>query len=1015
MKRSCTLLPALFVVASMAVLAQGRIVSTFPYVQTFGFVTGTTAAFPAGNVDGGEFTSDAGTGAAWTASIGSHGINNNGGAGGALRLQSTASSGPAGIIWYGDFTNNCADSLVIDWSKVANPANGTRLNELRVATNDGAGTTFNDLPVSSVAGGAWPQFDNQAAAQSGVLRAKLPPSLSGSPGARVRIYSINVGGSGNQPRVVIDNLSITVMGAPPPGVIDSIGNAGLRTLTLFINPGTGPDSVLVIRRVGMAPTAVPTNGARYNLSQGLNATDTVVFIGPNTTRSIPFVGLQFGTAYYFAVYGLRTCNNTYSGTPATGSGSTLACSGAPAAVFGITALQRWQDSIRIGYSVGSGVDSVLVIRRRNAIPAFVPVDGTRYGAGQGVNATDTVIYVGPPSVTVTARALQPDSTYGFVLYGLQSCNGAYSPTAGTLLARTYCAGTVTGVTDVLVRYTTADAVGLQVEGAGDATGFIVFSNGPDTLRPVPVAGLPYVVGNVVGDDTVRYIGSDRRPIVFGLNPATRYRFTAMAVRLCNYVYATASDTVSATTLNACAGGAPAVVDSVRIGRNVRDTLRLRWRPTPNATGYLVVARIDSTPAVGPLSGSYYLPGDSLGSGAFVLGKTVDSTITFVRLPANTAYFLRVYALRACDLAYSPNAVILAVATIGSSTSQRFALRSGGMEEIRFAGSVTTFTFPLTADGSLLITRDSGSLGSTGLPMLRNNDLPITALSANRWWHYAPAGLGSTHFDLKFDITGIPGIEDTGDLEIVFRTESRFPWEDFITTGYVVDSTGHYLVGAGRDRFSSDYAIGASAVRNTLPVKLASFEGHSRAGRNLLRWRTAAETDNAGFRLYRASATDGQLFMMIADYASDARLVGAGTTNTAHDYGYVDASGDLRAGGSYIYRLDEVSADGSVGEVGRVVLSMEATNTPVRGTLAVAPNPTAAASVDIGYALRTDGPMEITFVNVLGETVRALTRDPAAAAGVHSIRADLTGLPAGAYFCRIVTVDGTLSVPVTVLR
>lgn len=1012
MKRLTAVLLVLLLAITAGALAQGRKISTFPYTQDFTWVTGATTGFPVADVDGGEFTSDAGTSATWTASITSHGLNNNGGAGGGIRLQSTGTTGPAGLVWYGDFTSNCADSLVIDWSKVTNGTLGTRTNELRIATNGGAGATFTDLPVSSVVGGAWPQFDNQAGAQSGILRVKLPSSLSGSADARVRIYSVNISGSGNQPRVVIDNLNITVLGSPTAGIVDSVGNAGANSLTLFINPGTVPDSVLVVRRTGSAPMAAPVNGTRYTAGQGLNATDTVVFVGPSSTRSVPFMGLQSGTVYHFAVYGLRTCNGRYSASAATGSGSTLVCSGAPANITSPAAVQRWQDSIRIGFTTGSRTDSVLIIRRRNTTPAFVPADGTRYAAGQVLNSTDVVAYIGPAISPVMVRGLQADSQYVFALYGFQSCNATYSPVRSLLTARTYCIGTVSSLSDASVRYVSSNAVGFTVAGSNDATGFIVFSNGPDTLRPVPTAGVAYNIGDIVGDDTVRYLGPGRLPVASGLAPGTAYRFTIRSVRMCNYYYSSGSDTVWATTLGPCVGGALTAVDSIKVIKNVFDTLQMRWRPTPNANGYLLVARIDSTPMERPVNSVFYVAGDTLGNSCFILGKSTDTSIRFVRLPANVAYFVRVYAYKDCDLAYSPSApTITPVATRGSSTIQRFAIRAGSRDTIRFAGSVTEFRVPVTADGSLLIGRNRGPVTLGGIPMQRNNDVPINAVVTDRWWTFRKVGLGTTNFNLAFDITGIPGIEDTSDLEVIFRTQTYFPWEDLITTGYASDTTGHYLLAANRNVFALDYAIGANTDNNTLPVKLISFEGFAREGRNVLRWRTASEADNAGFRLYRAPVRENAAFTLVADYMSHEALRGAGTTNQQRDYGFVDASADLRAGAAYVYKLEEVSLDGSASEAGRLVLAADAT---LSGTgLSVAPNP-AASEVSISYALGEDGPFAVTLVDGLGQTVRQLASGDAAR-GSYTLRADLAGIPAGTYFCRIATAGGSRTTAITIVR
>jgi hypothetical protein len=338
-----------------------------------------------------------------------------------------------------------------------------------------------------------------------------------------------------------------------------------------------------------------------------------------------------------------------------------------------------------------------------------------------------------------------------------------------------------------------------------------------------------------------------------------------------------------------------------------------------------------------------------------------------------------------------------------------------MDTIRFAGAVIEFNAPIQADGSLMITRRSGQPNLEGIPMFRSGQSPIDILSADRWWSFDWANLGeNVNFDLKFDITGLPGVQDTSDLEIVFRTAHTFPWEDFITTGYMMDSTGRYLLAENRRFFSSDYAIGANSNRNTLPVKLLSFEGFSREGRNILRWKTAEEKDNAGFRLYRASAQGNREFSLVADYISDERLRGAGNTSQAQSYGYIDESSNLQMGASYIYKLEEVSLDGSHNEIGRLVLSMDA-NSRLGSAFRITPNPIAGSAASISYRLNEDLPVQVTLVNTVGETVRVLVDEQDAKAGSYTMAVNVADLPAGAYFCRVVA-GGAISVhPVTIVR
>jgi hypothetical protein len=992
------------VLASVAAMAQGRVIGAFPYAQPFSFVTSATTAFPTTNVDGGEFTADAGTSSTFVTSLASHGISNNGG--GSIRLQSTVASGAAGIVWYGNFTGRTAGTLAIDWSKVQNPATSTQTNELRIATNGGSGSTFTD--IASV---TWPQFDNSTTAQSGTLTVTLPASLDNSSDVRIRIYSVNVSGSGNQPRVALDNLRITacgtITGAP---TITSVTATNTSRVEIGVTGGSFNDSLLIVRRAGSAPTFSPTTGTVYTLVQGLNGTDTVAFSGAVTGGVVSIEGLQAGTTYYFAVYGKQSCGGTYSLAAAT-SVTTLTCGGAPGQITGVVDVARTQTSVTLDYNRSIRTDSVLVIRRLRAAPSVGPTSGVRYTTGQGLNSVDTVGYFGPATDLIAITGLRPDSLYYFAVYGFQSCNGLYSSPAGIDSARTYCTGSVSGVTDLQLLYTTATSAGLSVTAPSDVQYVVIFSRGPDTTKPAPVNGTLYTAGQVVGDDTVRYVGTARRPIVLGLNPSSTYRFYALGLLACNYAYSSSGDSVNATTLATCSATTPGVIDSLTVTRNVVDTLRLRWRAASGANRYLVVARIDSTPTVAPSSGTWYAVGDSLGR-ATILANSSDTSVAITGIARNTALFIKVYAFTNCQLTYGSASPLFTTATKGTDSSQRFALRAGRLDTISFGGATIEFAQPPSSDGSVLITRRTGHPGTLGIPMQRNGEPVVDAVSADRWWQLTRNGLGDFDVRLLFDVTNLPGMQDINDLEIIYRPTTTSSWTDIRTEGWD-SANGRMWLYSNVQPFVGEYAIGANSAHNVLPVKLTSFEGFSEGRRNVLRWSTASELNTAGYRLSRAIA-GSSAFATVADHTSDPAMIGAGTTNAEQRYRHVDDDAALVPGTRYVYRLEEIALDGAVTEIGRVAVEMRATTGMSMAT--IAPTPTgAAAMATLRFPVAVEGPIAVRLVDLVGATVRTIVDEPSAASGERTLVFSVEGLAAGTYFCQITSAAGRTVVPITITR
>lgn len=85
--------------------------------------------------------------------------------------------------------------------------------------------------------------------------------------------------------------------------------------------------------------------------------------------------------------------------------------------------------------------------------------------------------------------------------------------------------------------------------------------------------------------------------------------------------------------------------------------------------------------------------------------------------------------------------------------------------------------------------------------------------------------------------------------------------------------------------------------HSVPIELVKFEGYNKDNYNQLEWITATETDNDYFDIERS--LDGFNWLKIG------RIIGFGTTNTSHNYSFIDYSNDSI---SY-YRLKQVDYNG----------------------------------------------------------------------------------------------------------
>jgi PKD repeat protein len=173
----------------------------------------------------------------------------------------------------------------------------------------------------------------------------------------------------------------------------------------------------------------------------------------------------------------------------------------------------------------------------------------------------------------------------------------------------------------------------------------------------------------------------------------------------------------------------------------------------------------------------------------------------------------------------------------------------------------------------------------------------------------------------------------------------------------------------------------------LPVAWTDFRAVADAGRVQLAWKTASETNNAGFEVQRA-VEPGR-------FEPIGYIAGSGTTLAPRVYSFTDTALPERAGRLF-YRLKQIDFDGAFAysEVIEVALLLPA---------AVAlhesyPNPV-NPSTRIAYDLPMAGPVRLSVFDALGRQIRVVV-DGERPAGRHEILFDATGLPAGMYFYRL---------------
>ena len=125
-----------------------------------------------------------------------------------------------------------------------------------------------------------------------------------------------------------------------------------------------------------------------------------------------------------------------------------------------------------------------------------------------------------------------------------------------------------------------------------------------------------------------------------------------------------------------------------------------------------------------------------------------------------------------------------------------------------------------------------------------------------------------------------------------------------TTGNLVASATVATPPGVTDGMAENNAASVSTPANPLAVTLAAFTAATTASGVTLAWETVAETDNAGFNLYRADSEAGPWTRL------NAALIPAAAPGSSggHAYAWVDATAQPNT--TYLYRLEAVALDGT---------------------------------------------------------------------------------------------------------
>jgi hypothetical protein len=187
------------------------------------------------------------------------------------------------------------------------------------------------------------------------------------------------------------------------------------------------------------------------------------------------------------------------------------------------------------------------------------------------------------------------------------------------------------------------------------------------------------------------------------------------------------------------------------------------------------------------------------------------------------------------------------------------------------------------------------------------------------------------------------------------------------------------------------------------VELAAFDATADAGAVSLTWRTASETNNAGFTVERRM--EGS-----RSWVEVGTREGAGTTTQPQTYRLRDTNVPF-ATEAITYRLRQSDLDGTTTLSDTLAVSLAAPGTTtLRPTF---PNPVRHQAT-VRYTLPRQHSVTIVLYDVLGRRVRTLTQGHQGA-GRCEQTVDLSDLSSGTYFIRMRAGSTTHTQRLTVMR
>jgi hypothetical protein len=442
-----------------------------------------------------------------------------------------------------DFTDLNAGKLSFDWSTIIN-STGNRNASLKVySTIDG--NTFTDLSAAQVL-----NVSNGVVVSGSIVNVSLPSNFNNTSTARLRFYVFNgTGGTtGSRPKINIDNLNITAfpnaqctspLTQPTSLVFSEIGSNIVSGS--FSAASSGSNKYLMVLSANNAQIIVPIDSTVYSIGDDLN--DAVV-VSVDDSLVFNLSALNPSTIYYLYVFSyndLCTGGPKYNAAnPLTVSFTTtsgiLPCIAPTTQPTNFIFSNITPNGLIGNFTSSSGINEYLIVRSNSSTLVNMPTNMVTYNSKDSIGG-GIVAYRGP-SNSFVEDSLLASTTYFYHVFSIvsQDCSfgpvyNTSSPLVGsvtTLSNNAVCNVPNNQPTNLILSGDNSSVSG-TFSTSTNADSYLVLYSTSNTLTQLPVNGINYNSGSVIGNAFVLSNSTSNSFIKNNLSASTTYYFYVFAI------------------------------------------------------------------------------------------------------------------------------------------------------------------------------------------------------------------------------------------------------------------------------------------------------------------------------------------------------------------------------------------------------------------------------------------------------------------------------------------------------